>query len=266
MGLVHGLTMYVADLATLRSGEVLNDQQDIRDYDVVIGCLNEKSCHWVAVKCPHTAGLHILWDFLFKVNKAFNTALSAIITAAIGAIEFVLWFPVRKYRDIFLRRERRSAVPTRPRGQLERPTHAPSRACDPTLKQKSGTIAAREPSATRPSPPCTTTISSGLGEISQPTGPTQPSCPSAALGIRPDSSGNQGCCNPAEDHLESGHPSPVPPYEEAGGTEAPLHHRPQLGGEDQVPQLQPAEGVLQVYSRGVPEHDPLPLCRSFREQ
>lgn len=30
---------------------VLNSllQQDIRDYDVVIGCLNEKSCHWVAV-------------------------------------------------------------------------------------------------------------------------------------------------------------------------------------------------------------------------
>uniref|UniRef100_A0A8W8MJ89 Uncharacterized protein n=1 Tax=Magallana gigas TaxID=29159 RepID=A0A8W8MJ89_MAGGI len=74
IGLVHGLTMSVADLATLRPGEELNDQtmlcvsspiipsimlgkghmgwskkQDIRDYDVVIGCLNEKSCHWVAV-------------------------------------------------------------------------------------------------------------------------------------------------------------------------------------------------------------------------
>lgn len=92
MGLVHGLTMYVADLATLRPGEELNDQiinayigmlkkktdqvnqtmlcvsspiitsimlgkghmgwskkQDIRDYDTVIGCINEKSCHWVAV-------------------------------------------------------------------------------------------------------------------------------------------------------------------------------------------------------------------------
>ncbi|XP_052691839.1 uncharacterized protein LOC128169820 [Crassostrea angulata] len=92
MGLVHGLTMYVADLATLRPGEELNDQiintyisiiqkktdqvnqmmlcvsspiissimlgkghrgwskkQDIRDYDVVIGCVNEKSCHWMVV-------------------------------------------------------------------------------------------------------------------------------------------------------------------------------------------------------------------------
>ncbi|XP_052702854.1 sentrin-specific protease-like [Crassostrea angulata] len=90
MGLVHGLTMYVADIATLRPGEELNDQiinayisiikkktdqvnqtmlcvsspiissimlgkghmgwskkQDIRDYDVVIGCVNEKSCHSV---------------------------------------------------------------------------------------------------------------------------------------------------------------------------------------------------------------------------
>lgn len=30
---------------------VLNSvlQQDIRDYDVVIGCVNEKSCHWMVV-------------------------------------------------------------------------------------------------------------------------------------------------------------------------------------------------------------------------
>lgn len=98
---------------------------------------------------------------------------------------------------------------------------------------QSGTIAAREPSATSAIPPCTTTTTScsGLGEISKPTGPTQPSCPSAALGICPDSSGHPGCCNPASHHFENGHPSPVPPYEEAGGSEAALHHRPQLGGE-----------------------------------
>lgn len=90
----------------------------------------------MALKIIHYDHSEVTYFLLFLVNKAFNTALSAIITAAIGAIESVLWFPLRKYRDIYLRRERRSAVPTRPRGQLERPTHAPSRACDPTLKQK----------------------------------------------------------------------------------------------------------------------------------
>lgn len=76
----------------------------------------------MALKIIHSHHSEVTYFLLFLVNKAFNTALSAIITAAIGAIEFVLWFPLRKYRDIYLRRERRSVVPTRPRGQLERPT------------------------------------------------------------------------------------------------------------------------------------------------
>lgn len=97
------------------------------------------------LKIIHSHHSEVIYFLLFLVNEAFDMALSAIIIAAIVTIGIVLRYLLRRYRDFILKRERRSAPPTRPRPSDR--AHVPSGdnfqegACDPTLGKKSALYA-----------------------------------------------------------------------------------------------------------------------------
>ncbi|CAG2198923.1 unnamed protein product [Mytilus edulis] len=89
-GTVYGNVLYVSDLMSLKIEEELNDQiinlycsvlqkrtdqcvqDDIQQYDTVIGCINDGKCHWVAVVMDVQHHIVTIMDPL-KISKKLRT-------------------------------------------------------------------------------------------------------------------------------------------------------------------------------------------------